>query len=100
MLIFYSKIIQLINEEIISRCSSIKVSNCEYKSKRNRRLEMKLLSCPSQVQVQNPKSKVQRKGTVTIILQATRPPPHHHPPITFLSQNVNPVMGKDHHDLK
>ena len=49
----------------------------------------------SQIQVPNPKSKVQRKGTGTgadnIILQATT-----HPPITFLTWNVNPVMGKDH----
>ena len=53
----------------------------------------------SQIQVPNPKSKVQRKGTVTgaddIILQAT----HHPPPpyVIFLTWNVNPVMGKDHH---
>ena len=51
----------------------------------------------SDIQVPNPKSKVQRKGTGTradtIILQATTT---HPPPITFLTQNVNPVMGKDH----
>ena len=51
----------------------------------------------SQIQVPNPKSKVQRKGNGTgadnIILQATTPP---HPLITFLTWNVNLVMGKDH----
>ena len=51
----------------------------------------------SQIRVPNPKSKVQRKGpgtgADTIILQATTPL---HPPITVLTWNVNPVMGKDH----
>ena len=69
--------------------------------------EWKILSSPSpvpnpspksrsQIQVPNlsPKSKVQRKGpgtgADTLILQATTPPP-----ITFLTGNVNLVMGKD-----
>ena len=53
----------------------------------------------SQVQVPNPKSKVQRKGTGTgadtIILQATHTPTHPPPHITFLTWNVNLVMGKE-----
>ena len=56
---------------------------------------MEIVKSKSKIQVQNPKSKVQRKGTGTgadtIILQATHPT-H----ITFPTCNVNPVMGKDH----
>ena len=47
----------------------------------------------SKIQVQNPKSKVQRKGNGTgadtIILQATTPPhPTQPPPVTFLTLNL------------
>ena len=53
----------------------------------------------SQIQVQIPKSKVQRKrngtGADNIIQQATTQPTTH-PPLTFLTWNVNLVMGKDH----
>ena len=51
----------------------------------------------SQIQVPNPKSKVQRKrngtGADNIILQATTTTTT---PLTFLTWNVNLVMGKDH----
>ena len=61
---------------------------------------MLIVKPKSQTQVPNPKSKVQRKrtgtGADTIILQETNPPHPTTPPITFLTWNVNPVMGKDH----
>ena len=57
------------------------------------------LSPQFQIQVPNLKSKVKRKGTGTgadtIILQATTTTTHP-PHITFLTWNVNLVMGKDH----